>query len=281
MTISIRRLTEADLDAADAVLQVAYGGTTSRRQRLRRYIKIQPDGWLFATFDGVPAGVAGAIDYGPLAYIGLVGVHPSLQRRGIAQAIMERLLGWIDERGCPVAMLDASPMGAPLYVKLGFVDDGATLLFKRDGTALLPPRSAHVTRLLREDIPALVEFDAPIFGASREIVFSLLLGDEPERAFVARGANGQISGYAFAQTQVIGPWVARTVEDAEALLGATLPLEYTSLDIIVPRQNADAAGLLARYGFSQQRALRHMVRGASTSPGQRQLLYGQASLAIG
>ncbi len=281
MTIAIRNLLAADLDAADAILQGAYGGG-SRKQRLRFYMSLQPDGWLLAALDGAPAGVIGAIDYGPFGYIGLVAVHPSLQRRGVALAMMRRLLGWLDGRGCPVALLDASPAGAPLYERLGFVDEGQTLAFVLDDCALPPPASERVVALGPADIPAVAAFDASIFGAGRAAVFHALLAAAPKRAFVARGADGQIDGYLFAQSQTIGPWAARTAADAEALLVAALPLAYDGAPgAIVPSANSAATALLMRYGFSPRGSLRHMRLGGVEPVGRRDLLYGQTSLAIG
>src|SRR5215210_381071 len=104
MTISVRSITEADLDAADVVLEAAYGPSGGRRkERMRRYLSLQPDGWLLALLDDV---VVGAMDYGPFAYIGLMAVHPSAQRRGIGLMLMQRLLAWLDARGCPFSLLD-------------------------------------------------------------------------------------------------------------------------------------------------------------------------------
>jgi GNAT superfamily N-acetyltransferase len=91
MAIELHTLTAATLDAADAVLVAAYGGT-SRRARLANYLRLQPGGWVLAEFDGAVAGVAGATNYGPFAYIGLVGVSPAYQRRGVALAMMHYLL---------------------------------------------------------------------------------------------------------------------------------------------------------------------------------------------
>ena len=281
MTISIHTLTAADLDHADAIQQAAYGGG-SRKDRLQLYLSLQPDGWLLATLDGEPAGIAGGTNYGTVGHIGLVAVDPSKQRRGVALALMEHLLGWFAEQRCPVIQLDASDAGAPLYRKLGFVEDEKTLGFTQDDCALRPAQSERVGRLCAEDIPALVAFDAPIFGGARAMVFAAALAEAPERAFVARDAEGQISGFLFAQPQVLGPWAARTLADAEALLAAALTLPFGgAIRTLTPGSNADAAKLLMRYGFSPQRLLRRMRRGGAAAVGQRSLLYGQASLAIG
>jgi hypothetical protein len=42
-----------------------------------------------------------------------------------------------------------------------------------------------------------------------------------------------------------------------------------------------ALQLLERYGLHLVRATRHMRRGGAGIPGQRELLYGQVSVAIG
>src|SRR5690348_3176989 len=99
--IVIRALTAADIPAADAIGMAAYG-RESRSAELARLLRLQPDGWLLAEVEGEPAGMVGATDFGPFAYVGQMGVLPTFQRRGIARALMERLLAWIDERGCLV-----------------------------------------------------------------------------------------------------------------------------------------------------------------------------------
>jgi hypothetical protein len=226
--------------------------------------------------------VAGAIDYRSVGHIGLVAVHPEKQRRGIAKALMERLLAWFDKRGCPVVRLDASPAGAPLYHKLGFVEDDKTLVFSQDDCTLRTAPGLPPDPLRSADIAALAVFDAPLFGAERAAVFGALLARAPDRAFVTRDSEGQISGYLFAQPQVLGPWAARTPSDAEALLAAALSLPFEGAPgAIVPSSNADATQLLMRYGFSPSRALRHMRRGGAGPIGCRAALYGQTSLAIG
>jgi len=281
MTIDLRALTAADLDTADAILMAAYGGA-SRKQRLQSYLLLRPDGWILAHWDGMPAGVSGATHYGPTAYIGLVAVHPAYQRRGIAMAMMQHLLRWGAERGRPVLQLDASPAGAPLYERLGFVDDEKTVAFIQEDCARRPRLSERVSRLQASDISALAAFDTPIFGANRAAVFEILLSEAPERAFVARDDAGQICGYLFAQPATLGPWAARTAGDAEALLGAALQLTYQAGPyVLAPSSNANAGSLLLQYGFSPNRSLRHMRLGGEGPVGQHTLLYGLTSFAIG
>lgn len=281
VTISIRTIAEGDLDLADAIQSAAYGGG-DRRDLIQMYLRLQPDGWIVASLDGTPAGLAGITSYGSMAYVGLVSVLPELQRRGVARAMMDYLLDWARERGGPVVVLDASAAGAPLYERLGFVDDEKTNVFALDDCSALPPESPRVAPLLPADLPDVAAFDAPIFGAERLAVLRYLLGGAPERAFVARDAAGAVAGYLFAQVNAIGPWAARTAEDAEGLLAAALRLSFANGPrALVPGSNAGAALLLMRYGFSPRRTLRHMRLGGKGPMGQRARLYGLASFAIG
>jgi len=282
--IVVRTMTEADIPAADAIGMAAYG-RESRRAELARLLRSRPDGWLLAEVEGEPAGMVGATDFGPFAYVGQMGVLPAFQRRGIARALMERLLAWIDERGCPVTLLDASDAGYPLYAGMGFmVDDGVALLARVGAPTVdaSAPGRARVDVMRLGDLAEVIAFDTPRFGADRGAVLAAYLADGVGRAFVARGERGEVRAFLFAQARMLGPWVAVTPEDAEAVLAHALALPFAGGPLVIaPEANGAALALLARYGFAAQRTLRHMRRGGGPLLERRMHLYGQASFAIG
>jgi GNAT superfamily N-acetyltransferase len=282
LDITIRPLTEGDIVNADHVLQAAFNTSESRRADLRRYLALQPDGFRVAVRQDSLAGLVGAVDYGPFAYIGLMAVHPASQRRGIGHALMQQLVDWLDARGTPMSLLDATVMGAPVYVSLGFVDQDQACLFQLG--APVPPLSCpeNVQPLQLRDLEALCEFDTPIFGANRCGVFRMLLEDLAGRAFATRDEAGHISGYLFAQQRRLGPWAARRSEDAQASLQAALRLPFESgPSVIAPGMNSAAQELLKRFDFQFVRPARHMRRGGTRLTSQRALMYGQTSYAIG
>ena len=282
MRVTIRSLSEADLDSADAILQSGFGSSGRFKDEVRRYLLIQPDGWLIATLDDQPVGMVGAVDYGAFAYIGLMAVRAEAQRRGIGLTLMQHLLRWLDARGCPIGLLDATEAGARLYARLGFVEDGRTHQFVQAGRLQSVYPMERVSLLRPEDIAAVAEFDAPIFGAERARVFRAYLTELRDRAFVVRSTAGRIAGYLFAQRRKLGPWAAHSTEDAAALLGAALSLSYEDPpNVSLPASNLGGTDLLLRSGFQQQRSLRHMRRGELQRRGRSDLLYGLASFAIG
>jgi GNAT superfamily N-acetyltransferase len=280
--ISIRNLVHGDFDAADEILQSAFGGRGGFRTELDWYLRLQPDGWLIATLDGRRAGIVGAVDYGPFAYIGLLGVHADARGHGVGRALMEHLLRWLDARGCPIGLLDATAAGAPLYRSLGFIEEGESRLFVQPAPRPVAPGSDSVAPMRDADLLALNAFDEPIFGAQRPGVLDELFEAFPERAFITHDGAGRIGGYLLARPQRIGPWAAETPEAAGALLGAALALPFEAPPrVIVPPSNLHAPWLLADTGFEVERTTLHMRRGGVTLPGRRAMLYAQASFAIG
>ncbi len=73
---------------------------------------------------------------------------------------MERLLGWLDQRGTP-ALLDATEMGYPLYKKMGFVETDLSSVYTQKQPVELEPPATPVYRLGPDDLDELVAFDTP------------------------------------------------------------------------------------------------------------------------
>ncbi len=282
MDISIRGLTEADIAGADDVLKSAFGAPGSHTADIRRYLALQPDGWLVAVAQGRPVGMVGAVDYGPFAWVGLMAVHAEAQQHGIGTALLQRLLAWLDARGTPMVLLDATEAGARLYSRFGFVEDDQTYKFQHPNYGRSSCLPTGVRPIQPEDVPALVDFDTPIFGANRARVLRALLAEFPGRAVLVEDEARRVDGYLFAQTQRLGPWVAKRPQDAEVLLQAALSWPYTGAPlIVVPGMNRAAVEQVERFGFQLVGPHRHMRRGGAGSPSQRVAIYGQASFALG
>jgi ribosomal protein S18 acetylase RimI-like enzyme len=279
--LSFRTLIKQDIPIAHEIVRAAYGSIASN---INRYPTLQPNDWLLALADDAPVGLGGATHYSSFSYIGMLGVLPSMQHYGIGRAIMEALLQRVAAMGIPTVLLDASNAGVRLYTQLGFVEDDKAVLLQRDDT-LQVKSSGHdgsISPIQESELPDLGAFDAPLFGAERAHVLASYLTDYPQRSFMARDANGAITGFLITQSNQLGPWMAINVEVAEQLLTHALTLPYEkSPVVIIPAMNQPAKRLLQRYGFTQQRALVHMRLGPPVSSRDRHTIYGQASFAIG
>ncbi len=282
MNISIRVLTPDDLEIADDIITSAFGFTDSRAREIRRYFTLEPNRWFLATYRDRPAGVIGATNYGPFTYLGMMTVRKEMQRRGIGQALLQHMLNWTESQGMSFLRLDASEAGFPLYSRFDFEALDQALMFQHPDFSPLPDYPKQVQPLSFQDIQALADFDAPIFGANRTALFQALLADFPDRGFAVYDESRSMTGYLFSQTRRLGPWAARSPQDAEALLQAALTLTYQGPPLaIAPQTNTAALDLLERYGFRHVLTNRHMQRGMSVIPGRRTAIYGQTSFAVG
>jgi GNAT superfamily N-acetyltransferase len=278
MAIEIREIRDDDFEAVAAILDGSYGPGPGRVARVRRYRSLERETWLLALADGEPAGMAGALDYGAFGYVGLVGVLPRMQRRGIALTLMDRLLALLDARGRRTVLLDASDAGAPLYRRLGFVDDDTTRIF----AAPAPRPAASAARpMARDDLAEVAELDRRVGGADRARLLAIYFDEYAGRAFVAEDARGRVAGFALAQAHTVGPWVAADDAAAESALDAALACPFEgAVTVAVPGANGAAAALLEARGFAFARSLAHMRLGPAVAR-RRDRIYGQASLAAG
>jgi len=282
MNISIRPLNEADDEQANDLLNLAFQSSTNRLNDLRLYRRLQPDGWFAACLEERLIGTVGAVSYGTVAHVGFMTVHPDLQGQGIGRKLMEHVLAWLESQKVPVVTLDASKKGFPLYEKLGFVTLDETATFERQITPDGAPLPAGVQPITPGDLDELAELDNPIFGSDRRKVFQALLELHPSRAFLTRSVDGRITGYIFAQTNRIGPWVMLSAGHEEQLLQAALTLSYENpVSVCVPSVNLKAVELLERHGFEKVRAGRHMVKGDDKIPGERSRIFAQTSMGAG
>ncbi|MBA3826625.1 MAG: GNAT family N-acetyltransferase [Ktedonobacterales bacterium] len=281
--MEIRLLTSAAIAAANDIVMRAYQ-SPSRLTELERYLRLQPDGWFLAWESGQAVGLAGTIDYGDFAYLGLVSVLPEAQRGGIGRALMRQILAWLAARDCPLVLLDASPVGQPLYQKLGFITTDASVVWGRAAathppSAVRPPMGG-IHLMEPTDIAEVVAYDRPRFGADRTAALADLLMSHPRRAAFTRDAAGCITGFAIAQPRILGPWLADDVSSAAALLAWAWALDEPPTGMLVPAHNAQAAALLTSAGFAVQRKLAHMRLGTGATR-DRTTHYGLASFTLG
>lgn len=285
MNWTLRRADERDLLPVDALLKAAFGSRGSFRPTLMRCLRLQPDGWWVAQRDQAILGLGGAVDYEDLAYIGLMGVHPQVQGQGLGRRILSSILEWLDHKGCPLVVLDATPAGLPLYRSLGFVETEQSLTYtaaKLSPSLDLPSTEHQIRSITVSDFEQITHFDHLILGANRGRLLRPLLWEYLERSLIAVDGEGKIMGVLLAQMDTLGPWMATDPQIAEILLGRALRLPFGSYPrLYAPGCNPEIPDLMARWGFQQRQLLAHMQRGASTSVGRRADLYGMINYALG
>ncbi len=75
--------------------------------------------------DGEDLGTVTGVAFGSIGWIGLMLVDERARGQGLGKLLMQTALDSLAERGVVSIRLDATPLGQPLYEKLGFTADFA------------------------------------------------------------------------------------------------------------------------------------------------------------
>jgi ribosomal protein S18 acetylase RimI-like enzyme len=263
-TIVAREFRSSDRPAVERVLFDAYG-------RMNRLV-MAPDGWLVVEVDHVLAGVVSARRYGSVAYVGMMAVHSSLQRRGAGRALMVALIARLEGYGVATMLLDATDEGAPLYERFGFVDLDRTHVYELSDS--LAPEPNDAPDIDPSELARAIALDARFYGCDRSELLAFLATEHYGFAATER------DGYALARGPVIGPFAAESDASARSLFQRVRRRRPAVSRGFAPESNPSAAELFESQGFERTRSLRHMGRGAP-SPFRRSRIFGQASLGHG
>ncbi len=219
----------------------------------RNLLLLAPDTCFGMEYKGRLAATTTAVCYErKLAWIGMVLTEPAHRRRGFARRLMEHTLAALEARQVEWIKLDATEMGAPLYRKLGFEDEGPVERWRtraqaHGGLGACPAAWAA----------GFADLDRHAFGANRSRLLSTL-------ALLGVAAVPGV-GYGMArpgsEAAYFGPCVSASAEAARELLAWFLSLHRGApiyWDLLP--HNTEAVRLARAFGFEPVRKLVRMVR---------------------
>lgn len=267
--IRLRLMTGDDVPAGLALSRQA--GWNQLEADWRRALALQPDGCFVADEGGV-VGVCCTCVFGPVAWVALMLVDAAQRRRGIGLALMEHALAFLDGAKVTSVRLDATPMGRPLYERLGFAPQ--FVLSRYAGTLPVDdvPASAQVVAVPRERWEALAALDESVTRTARREFLLRLFAEQPGEVRGVEGPGGwrglMTSRPGFHATYLgpcLGEAGAALLEDAFRRHAAQ------RVFVDVPEDNSLACRLAAERGLVVQRPLLRMCRGEVVVERQEQL----------
>ena len=228
---------------------------------------------MVAESDNRVIGTTTAINYSNhVAWIGMVLVDNDYRGRGVSKSLLTRVLKKLER--CTSIKLDATPLGQPVYKKLGFEDE--YLIARMTNSSLKDFSFTSNSSLLPElihnnDHPQIITLDEDSFGANRAQLIGSLLKEFPGKAWMLK-QNNLITGFALGRDgkryHHIGPVVASTVNDAKMLIGAALKrLIGEPVVVDVPEDKEELMSWLTAAGFTKQRHFTRMFRKENPFPG--------------
>ena len=269
--LRLARLTEPDIDAGLALSDAAGWNQTS-------------DDWALFIRHGRTIGLrdaagrwvatAAALPYGrDRGWISMVLVDAAWRHRGLASRLLDESVAHLRAEGI-VPVLDATPAGAAVYRRLGFVPGFEIDRWERPALAAgsaTPATSPAVMTADLADLDTLLALDRAATGLDRRFLLSSFLSRPGTQAWRADDGRGFVIARAGRRAVQIGPLVAGDVGQAAALLDVAIA-DATARDasqaifLDLPRAHRPLADRLERQGFARQRPFVRMALGASEAP---------------
>src|SRR3954447_15645170 len=221
-------LLEAPLTPADAEGALPLSAEAGWNQTAADWAFMLREGRGIGVRDGAGrwVGSALALPLGArLSWISMVLVARDARRRGIGTRLLRRTIETVSDAG-RVAGLDATELGRPVYLPLGFRALYTVSRLRLEAPVpAVPPLACTIRPLMPAALPGIVAFDAPRSGMQRSHVLAHLLREAPEHALIAE-ADGRVVAFVLGRPGrtafQVGPVVADTEAVALALASAVL-----------------------------------------------------------
>jgi len=228
------------------------------------------EGRAFGIRDASGRWIASALvlPLGPaISWISMVLVTRPARRQGLGSRLLQRCLGEIEAQGV-AAGLDATELGRPVYLPLGFRDVYPLSRWRAEPgprRAVDPPLGVRVRPATAEDLVRIAVCDQARSGFVRSHILQHLLSRAPGLARVAERADGALAGYALARNghgaMHIGPVVADDAAIGLALLSSAMAAAEQRVILDVPDQQDAVRQWLTEQGATAPRTFMRMLRG--------------------
>ena len=202
-----------------------------------------------------------------LAWISMVLVTKARRQGGVGSCLLKRCIEEVRSSDA-VAGLDATELGRPIYLPLGFRDLYEIARWHFDevtGAAISPPAGISLRPLTPADLPRLALYDRPLTGMERPAILAHLALRQPGRAWIAEDAARKIVGFVLGRegrmATSLGPVVADNEAIALALIAKAAASAPGPFIIDVPMAHRAVRAWLGEQGATTPRGYTRMTLG--------------------
>jgi GNAT superfamily N-acetyltransferase len=215
---------------------------------------------------GSVVATAAALPYdGGFGWISMVLVDAAQRHRGIASSLLDRCIAALRATN-RVPVLDATPAGAEVYRRLGFVAGFSFDRWERAAGAASAaiasrrePDPGPVEARRGADVDDLVALDAAAHHVGRAALLRALIARSGTRAWLSGARDGFAIARAGRRATQVGPVVAARTADALALVEKALASAAGRVFIDVPARVTTLVQRLEQQGFVRQRSFVRMA----------------------
>jgi GNAT superfamily N-acetyltransferase len=249
-TLRFDALQAGDLEAALRLSTQA--GWNQAAADWKRLLDLSPEGCIAGRLEGRLVATSTAAVYDGVAWIGMVLVDEAWRGRGWGRAVLEKAVERARELGARAVGLDATDLGRPVYLKMGFEDVAP---IDRWGGVLREAGATGAGPIARDAILAL---DGAACGVDRRALLDHLLG-EPGVAGWTAGRAGYAVLRPGREHAHLGPVVADDAAAFGALLDAAARHLRGATVFVDALRSDENSAVLSSQGLEAKRRLMRMT----------------------
>lgn len=256
------RLTPHTLAAADIADALALSDAAGWNQTAEDWALFIDHGHVFGrrSARGELVATGAALPYGEgQGWISMVLVAQAFRHRGLASELLHDSMAWLRARGL-TPVLDATPAGAQVYQRLGFVPGMAFERWEHAQVSVPAPR-ADLRRAGLPDLDDLVAADTLASRVGRRVLLQSFLQRPGTQAWISADGQGFVIARAGRRAAQVGPLVAADEAAAATLLQQALAGLHGPVFLDLPQRWRTLAAYLGEHGFRLQRPFVRMARG--------------------
>ena len=261
----MRRMTLDDLPLA-ARLQ-AQAGWNQTDADWRRFLAMAPEGSFVGHDAGRAVGTIIAFTFGPVAWLAMLLVDTPARGKGVGTAMMHDAVDRLDRRGVRSIRLDATPLGRPIYRRLGFVDQFELARFGGRVQSRRPGGAGHgepVLPVAADQLSDVAALDRAVTSTARRDLIERLHHEQPG-TMIAMRRGGRLAGYLCARPGAhaaqIGPCIAEPDAGAALFDDAFHRCAGREVFVDIPIDNPPAVAAAQAEGLVPKRQFFRMCRG--------------------
>jgi GNAT superfamily N-acetyltransferase len=235
-----------------------------------RFIQLWPEGCFVAELNGNAVGTTATCVLGRVARIAMVLVDINCRGKGIGTALLKHSISYLKERNVETIRLDATPLGQPIYDKVGFLPEYELARFEFRRAKSSPPMGdggaspTLPTMATADDFASIIDFDTQITGTDRGKMLRRLFEEFPENVCIVRHA-GRIEGFITrrpgANATQVGPCRATAAAGPVLLCDALNKCAGKPVFVDVPLDNTGSVKIVEASGLTLQRRFTRMYWG--------------------
>jgi GNAT superfamily N-acetyltransferase len=202
-----------------------------------------------------------------ISWISMVLVTQPARRQGHGTRLLQRCFAEVEAAGV-TSGLDATELGRPVYLPLGFRDVYSLSRWRSEPGgrhAVEPPHGVRVRNAGVQDLPRIAALDAAHSGFARARILGHLQGRAPALAHVAESGDGGLAGYVLGRdghaAMHVGPVVAGDERTGLALLSRAMSATPERVILDIPDRHRSITTWLREMGATAPRGFMRMLRG--------------------